>query len=95
MIGIKKSYTLQSKLWVPIELTKVKLKRWVNYISEYEQYQLTNNGYAILAENGEKIGVWYAFIGWKDWAAVRMIDEGVVSISAPINFGPSKRTSLR
>jgi hypothetical protein len=44
--------------------------------------------------NGEKIGFWYAFIDWGDWAAVKMIDEGTVSVSVPINFGVNRRTRL-
>lgn len=83
VIGIHEAYTLQSKLWVPVDLTPERLKDWVDYFGPTTKYMQGNNGSDILNGNGEKIGVWYAFIDWKDWAAVKMIDEKVVSISTP------------
>lgn len=99
VIGIHETYTLQSKLWVPVDLTPEQLKDWVDYFGPTTKYIQGNNGSAILNEHGEKIGVWYAFIDWRDWAAVKMIDEKVVSISTPIEplkeriiWGPGFKT---
>ncbi len=84
VIGIHEAYTLQSDLWVPVALTRDRLKDWVNYYGSQTNYLQGSNGSDILTEDGKKIGVWYAFIDWKDWATVKMIDKKVVSISTPI-----------
>lgn len=84
VIGIHESYVLQSDLWVPVELTSDRLRDWVDYFGPNAKYFHGNNGAAILAADGRKIGVWYAFIDWRDWAAVKMIDANTVSISTPI-----------
>jgi hypothetical protein len=85
VIGIHEIYTLKSNLWVPVNLTPDILKGWVDYFGPSTKYFKSHNGSDILAEDGSKIGVWYAFIDWKDWVAVKMIDEKVVSITAPIS----------
>jgi hypothetical protein len=84
VIGVHESYTLLSRLWVPVDLTPEQLKDWVDYFGPTTKYLQGNNGADILNGDGKKIGVWYAFIDWKDWAAVKMIDEKVVSIGTPI-----------
>jgi hypothetical protein len=84
VIGVQKEYTLQPGLWVPVDLTPELLKNWVNYYGANAKYFQGNNGSDILTEDGEKIGVWYAFIDWKDWATVKKVDEKVVAISTPI-----------
>lgn len=84
VIGIQDAYTLQSDLWVPVDLTPKLLRAWVDYFGAQTKYFQASNGSDILSETGNKIGVWYAFIDWKDWARVKMIDEKTVSISTPI-----------
>jgi hypothetical protein len=54
-------------------------------INPYSRKFYGNNGSDILNEVGTKIGVWYSFIDWRDWATVFMIDEKTVSISLPIS----------
>jgi hypothetical protein len=83
VIGIQERYTLQSDLWLPVALTPKLLKYWVDYYG-FDTKFFRGNGSDILAENGKKIGVWYAFIDWRTWASVKMIDERVVQISVPI-----------
>jgi len=90
VIGVHEAYTLQSDLWVPVDLTPELLKNWVDYFGPTTKYLQGINGWDILNGDGKKIGVWYAFIDWRDWAAVKMIDEKVVSISTPIEQ-PKKR----
>lgn len=85
VIGIHKTYTLKSDLWVPMDLTPDILKNWVDYFGPKTRYFKGNNGSDVLTEDGRKIGVWYAFIDWKDWVAVKMIDENIVSITTPIS----------
>ena len=84
VIGIHKDYTLQSRFWIPVDLTPEQLKRWVDYFGPTTQSFRNANGSEILTEGGQKIGVWYAFRNWKDWATVKMIDDHVVNISTPI-----------
>jgi hypothetical protein len=85
VIGVHEAYTLKTKLWVPVDLTPQQLKEWVEFFGPGTKQFKTNNGSEILADNGEKIGIWYALIDWKDWAMVKMIDDRVVSISTPIS----------
>lgn len=84
VIGIQASYTLAPGLWMPVDLTAEQLKGWVDYYGPAKIYGQENNGFDILAPDGQKIGVWYAVINWKDYAVVRMVGDRVVSISAPI-----------
>ncbi len=87
VIGVQKAYTLQSKLWRPVDLTSERIRSWLNFSNLKSKYFLRNNGSDILTEDGRKIGIWYAFIDWKDWATIKMIDEQVVNISTPIPGG--------
>ena len=91
VIGIHKDYTLDSKFWNPIELTSNQLKRWVNYFGPHSQYVQPANGSDILSDQGERIGVWYAFIDWRDWVRVEMVAEKIVNISKPIERNPKIR----
>ena len=84
VIGIHEAYRLQSDLWVPVNLTSEQLKDWVDYFGPHFKNFQGSNGSDILADDGSKIGVWYTFIDWRDWAAVKMIGEKVVSITTPI-----------
>jgi hypothetical protein len=84
VIGVHEAYTLQSDLWMPVALTPKQLKDWVDYLGPLTKHFQGSNGSDILAEDGTKIGVWYAFIDWRDWAAIKMIDEKIVSITTPI-----------
>lgn len=84
VIGVHEATVLQSDLWVPVELTSDRLRGWVDYFGPNAKHFQGNNGAAILTEDGRKIGVWYAFIDWRDWAAVKMIDANTVSITTPI-----------
>ena len=83
VIGIHKNYTLQSKLWKPVELTPEQLKKWVNFYGQARKHLKTNNGSDILTETGEKIGIWYAFQEWTDWSSIKIIDEKNINISTP------------
>ena len=84
VIGVQKAYTLQSRLWQPVDLTSERIRSWLNFSNLKSKYFLRNNGSDILTEDGKKIGIWYAFIDWKDWATIKMINERVVNISTPI-----------
>ena len=90
-IGIHEDYTLESKFWIPIDLTSNQLKKWVNYRGPNSKYWQGANGSDILSDTGEKIGIWYAFRNWRDWARIEMIDEKVVNISTPIEHKSKAR----
>lgn len=87
VIGVQKAYTLQSRLWKPVDLTSERIRSWLNFSNWSSKLFLRNNGSDILTKDGKKIGIWYAFIDWKDWATIKMIDEQVVNISTPIPGG--------
>lgn len=84
IIGIHKDYTLKSDLWKPVELTPDQLKKWMIYFGSSTTSDQPFNGSEILTPDGNRIGIWYAFKDWRDWASVAMIDEKMVNISTPI-----------
>lgn len=84
LIGLHKTYTLQSDYWNPVQLTPQKLKRWLDFQDPHQKYFLYNNGLDILDAEGRKIGVWFGFKDDRDWAVVKMIDDKTVNIGLPM-----------
>ena len=88
IIALQKEYTLQTKLWKPIEMTSKQLKRWVNYGSSNRAVlsPTVRYGRDLFDNNGAKIGVWYSLKHWNARTAIEMIDESkkIVSIATPI-----------
>ncbi len=60
IIGIDNNYTLNSTLWKPVDLTSEQLKKWIDFMTHYRGYSLTNAGSLILDPTGKRLGVWYS-----------------------------------
>lgn len=71
IMGIDRSYTVESKFWYPIELTKEQLQRWIIAFEAKQIYQTgsgaakaTYRGSEILNPQGEPAGVIYSMLHW-------------------------------
>ena len=60
IIGIHNNYTLNSRLWKPVDLTPEQLKDWINFILIDTTISIYNYGALILDPNGNQVGVWYS-----------------------------------
>lgn len=87
LLGIDKQYTVQSKLWTPVDLSPELLENWIieldrlpadrNFTNRYMgRYQ----GAYILAPDGKNIGMWYSKL---DWGAFEFPDEKTIIPYAP------------
>ncbi len=81
IIGIRKDYTLVSKLWNPVELTAERLQGWIDQMTNFKGYALRNLGSKILDDRGEAIGIWYST---EDFTTVRILGEKQVSVYPPV-----------
>ena len=72
IIGVIKEYTLISKLWKPVDLTPARLSGWVDQMTDFRGYALSNFGSNILNEHGQVIGIWYSPV---DFTTVRMLED--------------------
>jgi hypothetical protein len=63
ILGLDKSYTLDTNLWKKVELTPELLRSLVSNMQksagDYDQSQF---GFLVLDNNGKQIGVWYSLI---------------------------------
>ena len=80
IIGIHDSYTLNSRLWKPVDLTPKQLKNWINFISSDTGYSFRHYGSLILDPTGKQVGVWYS--PW-DWTIVRMENDNHIVVHTP------------
>lgn len=80
IIGIDNSYTLNSTLWKPVDLTSEQLKKWIDFMTHYRGYSLTNYGSLILDPTGKRLGVWYS--PW-NWTTVKMESDKSIVVHTP------------
>ncbi|MBL6996663.1 hypothetical protein [Desulfobacula sp.] len=89
VIGIDNNYTLNSKLWKPVNPTSEQLKDWIDNMTHYRGYALTNYGSVILDSTGKRLGVWYS--PW-NWTTVKMESAKSIVVHTP-DMNPPRRTS--
>ncbi|MBW1842152.1 MAG: hypothetical protein JRI75_10235, partial [Deltaproteobacteria bacterium] len=58
IIGNQNTYTLESKLWKPVDLTPEQLKKWLRILLRDRDRPATTWGAYILDPAGKEIGVW-------------------------------------
>jgi hypothetical protein len=80
IIGVNKTYTLDSTLWKKIEATPAVLK---NLVSGMMSRPKDPYGSTILDDKGVQIGVWYSYFGVMTY--IKMVREKTVDIGTPIN----------
>ena len=82
LIGVYKTYTLDSDLWKKIEPTQQEFREMINNMKEKAlRFRQMQHGFAILDEKGKQIGVWYSILTAN--TIVRMKENGKVVIFTP------------
>lgn len=82
LMGLDKTYTLDSDLWRKIEPTPQEFRELIqNMQTKALNIRQHPHGFAILDENGKQIGVWYSIMRAK--TAIQMKDERRVIIFTP------------
>ena len=103
VIGLDKSYTLESDLWKKLDMTPVKLKEIVTnmkFKSATVNFRSPLHGFAIFDDSGKQIGVWYSIIEATTKSSVRMKDNKTVLIDTPdintwLQFEDGSRLRMR
>jgi hypothetical protein len=103
VIGLDKSYTLETDLWKKIDMTPVKFKEIVEnmkFKSSSVNFRAPLYGFAILDDRGKQIGAWYSIIEATVSSSVRMKDSQTVLIDTPdintwLQFEDGSRLRMR
>ncbi len=86
IMGIHRSYTLNSKLWKAVDISEEQLKSWVSS-RMYGRLGISPKGYYIVDPDGKRIGIWYSM--W-DTTTVKIVGPGQVSVATPdLYSGPN------
>lgn len=84
VMGIDRSYTLNSKLWKKVEFTPETLKDTVgNMEARVSELNETLHGFNILDDKGNKIGDWYSILSAR--TTVKIEDHSVIIITPDID----------
>ncbi|UCF94102.1 MAG: hypothetical protein JSW39_08085 [Desulfobacterales bacterium] len=78
IIGIHKRYTLQTRVWKDIDLSRTTLNQWVFRMKAV--YRPTPRGAWIVDAEGERLGIWYSS---QYWTTVRTGADSQISVAAP------------
>lgn len=98
IMGIDRSYTVESKFWYPIDLTKEQLQRWIIAFEATPVYQtgsgaakVNYRGSVILNPQGEPAGIIYSML---HWIVISFPGENVVAPYPP-SFPPADDPSTK
>jgi len=84
ILGVDKRYTLDSKFWTSIELTRDQLASWMAEIKRRRSGSGFNQGSfqgaEILDPQGVRIGIWYSRY---DWGTFKFPGGGQIQASVP------------
>ena len=80
LIGIDNNYTLDSKLWKPVDLTPELLKKWFRSWFNFRDQPAINWGADILDPNGKKVGIWFSR---QNRTTVKMLGNNRVQVHTP------------
>ena len=87
IVGIKENYTLNSKLWVPIDPTSKDFRLLIDRIAMQGMGSTTAPwGFVILDHLGSDVGVWYSAISA---AAVEINENGQI-----VNLSPLRNVAV-
>jgi hypothetical protein len=96
IIALQQEYTLQSKLWKPVDMTSQRMKKWLTYDghdpAKFKAH--IRSGRYMYARNGTRIGLWYSLKDWNTHSMIKMVDveQKIVVIATPSVF--MKKTRL-
>lgn len=86
VMGLDKSYTLESDLWKKVDMTPAKLREIVMNMKDKAatvDLMTSLHGFAILDDKGKRIGVWYSILKATANSSVWMKDSKTVLIDTP------------
>jgi hypothetical protein len=80
ILGLSKDYTLDTDLWVEVEMTQ---KMFTMLVSNMERRLIQccfqrQQGYAVLDNNGRKIGVWYSLLSGNIVVKMKGVNEVII-----------------
>lgn len=82
LLGLDKSYKLDSDLWRKIEMTPAVLKNLVSNMQQRaKDLSIFQHGFAVLDDKGNQIGIWYSPLDTRTY--VKMEGERTVMIDTP------------
>jgi len=82
IIGIQNNYTLNSRLWKPVDLTPEQLKGWISFILKDTTISPYNFGALILDSNGNPVGIWYSP---RATTTVKMESDNHIIVHTPVD----------
>jgi hypothetical protein len=81
ILGIHKSFTLESRIWKAIDLDEKQLNNWIGWLNPFRLPSRSGPyGYAIRDDAGKQIGVWYSK---HRQIAVELFEDGRITVSLP------------
>ena len=84
ILGVDKTYTLESDLWKKVDMTHAKFRELVTSMQDRVRalsIKLTLHGFVMLDDKGKQIGVWYSILSVR--TSVKMKDSRTVIIDTP------------
>ena len=86
IMGIHRSYTLNSKFWKAVDISETQLKSWMRS-RMHSRLGLSPNGYYIVDPDGKRIGIWYSM--W-DTTTIKIEGPGQIIVATPdLYSGPN------
>ncbi len=86
IIAIDNKYTLKTRVWSRVDITRKMLDDWMFWIDTRLSLACPHYGGVILTPDGEKAGVWYSR---KLISVVKTPKPGVLQVYAPYNLSGS------
>ncbi|MDJ0783027.1 MAG: hypothetical protein QNJ22_13715 [Desulfosarcinaceae bacterium] len=93
IIAIDEAFTLESRIWKPVEMTDDQLKAWVFNPTRRAKYLPYTYGRYMLTDDGQRIGLWYSLYDWRAFATIRMLDDTIVQVSTPFDESYRRKRS--
>lgn len=81
IIAIHNSYTLDSRLWKPVDLTPEQMKKWLDWMTGNLDTTPFNYGWYILGPSGKELGMWFSPFYH---TAIKMKDDNHIEVYTPI-----------
>jgi len=82
LIGLDKSYTLDTDLWKSVEMTPKKFRELVQYMqTRASDFGHKQYGFTMFDDKGNRLGIWYSILSAK--MSLRMKDNRTVIIYTP------------
>ncbi len=96
IMGIDKKYTVRTRFWSPIDLTKKQLQTWITALDNEPEdntfarsYMGMYQGAYILDPSGKTVGMWYSKL---DWGVFEFQPDNIVIPYPPALRGFERRS---